>query len=299
MGTDFRPNIPYTAPAEGGDLSAGTQPPGGVTPSMGFAEAPQLGAVTADTDFNLDHLYDAIVMKESSNDHTAINPDSGAIGLGQVLKSNVPDWSRQILGREITWEQFAADPKIQETIIRGKLEQFYTEELQNANGDFEEAIKRVASRWYSGQGDWFDSTKPQEGNYPTIQKYANSIYDSVSQRGARRETSATLSAPTEDTTVSAAPETILAKIGGGRPQLGGMLPQIGGARGAMRDQYASQTDFSRMTDDEKRKLLGETAVDYAGRGGRFAYDNILQPLGALAAGTLPRIYGYKQPGNKR
>ena len=136
MRPDSRPNIPYTAPAEGGDLSAGTQPFPGVTTSAGFAETPELGAV------------------------------------------------------------------------------------------------------------------------------------------------------------SAAPATTLAKIGGARPQ-------IGGARGAISDYYAPQTDFSRMTDDEKRKLLGETAVDYAGRGGRFAYDNILQPLGALAAGTLPRIYGYKQPGNKR
>ena len=188
--------VPSVVDAEGSDLSASTEPFRGVTTSADFAEAPQLGAVTADTDFNLDHLYDAIVVKESSNDHTAINPDSGAIGLGQVMPSNIPVWSMEILGRRLTPEQFAADPQAQAAIIRGKLEQFHTEELQNANGDPEIAIKRVAARWYSGDGDNFDSTKPQ-GDYPTVQRYANSIYDSVIERGARRETSAT---PTEDTT---------------------------------------------------------------------------------------------------
>ena len=128
----------------------------------------------------IDSLYNAIVSQESSNDYTAINPDSGAIGLGQVLKSNIPDWSMQILGRKITPKQFAADPQIQETIIRGMLERFYTEELQHANGDPNEAIRRVAAKWYSGRGHLFNDTRPQgDGRYPSIYDYSNSILNRV------------------------------------------------------------------------------------------------------------------------
>ena len=119
-----------------------------------------------------------------------------------------------------------------------------------------------------------------------------------------RETGTTFSAPTEDTTYPShdwaqsvqarpAPDTILATIGGSRPQLS-TDTRRGGAR-ARFGNYNPQTDFARMSDAERGKVLRETAVDYAGRGGRFAYGNVLQPLGLLAADTLSRIYGYKQP----
>mgnify|MGYP003146758166 CR=1 FL=1 len=81
---------------------------------------------------------------------------------------------------------------------------------------------------------------------------------------ARRETSATFSAPTEDTAVSAAPATTLAKIGGV------------GRRGA---EYP-QTDFARMTDDQRQRLFGE----YAARGGRFVAGTVLtNPLGLFGS----------------
>ena len=49
-----------------------------------------------------DSLYQSIVTQESSGRTAVVNPDSGAVGMGQVMPFNIGPWTREILGRELT-----------------------------------------------------------------------------------------------------------------------------------------------------------------------------------------------------
>ena len=65
-----------------------------------------------------------------------------AIGDYQIMPGNVKQWSKEILGREMTPEQLEADKGAQEQIARGKMSQYY-----KATGSWRDA----ASIWHSGK----------------------------------------------------------------------------------------------------------------------------------------------------
>jgi hypothetical protein len=90
----------------------------------------------------------------------------GAVGKYQVLKSNVPDWSRRVLGHSITWQQFRDSPALQEQIVRGILKGYF-----NAWG-----ARGAAAAWYAGPGNHsLDmSTRPQNGG-PSIKTYVDQV----------------------------------------------------------------------------------------------------------------------------
>jgi hypothetical protein len=90
----------------------------------------------------------------------------GAVGKYQVLKSNVPNWSRQVLGYSITWQQFRDSPQLQEKIVRGILYGYF-----KAWGP-----RGAAAAWYAGPGNHnLDmSTAPQSGG-PSIKSYVDSV----------------------------------------------------------------------------------------------------------------------------
>ena len=62
---------------------------------------------------------------ESGGNYGAIGPDTGngnrAIGKYQVMASNVPQWTREVLGQAMTPEQFRASPEAQEAVASAKL----------------------------------------------------------------------------------------------------------------------------------------------------------------------------------
>lgn len=123
-------------------------------------------------------LYKAITNKESGGNPQAINKDTGAIGLGQLMPGNVAAWSEQVLGRVMNPDEFLDNPDKQKQIIKGKLRDYFTEALKAAGGDKDEAIRRVASRWYSGQGDLYNKNT-DEGKYPSIAEYTKDILNKV------------------------------------------------------------------------------------------------------------------------
>jgi hypothetical protein len=88
----------------------------------------------------------------------------GAVGKYQVLKSNVPEWSRAALGYSITWQQFRDSPELQEKIVRHRLKKYF--DKYGARG--------AASAWYSGNPDLHMSTNPQPGG-PPIKKYVDDV----------------------------------------------------------------------------------------------------------------------------
>lgn len=65
-----------------------------------------------------------------------------AMGAYQVMPGNLPQWSREALGREVTEQEFMASEEIQDTIFLHQMQKAYQE-----HGTWEDA----ASIWFTGQ----------------------------------------------------------------------------------------------------------------------------------------------------
>lgn len=98
-------------------------------------------------------LQNAIAGNESvgSGNYKAIGPVTGsgdrALGRYQVMTQNIPQWSKEVLGKSISSTEFYNNPQIQDQIFNAKMEQFYKQ-----TGNLSDAI----SMWFSG--------KPLKGN---------------------------------------------------------------------------------------------------------------------------------------
>lgn len=125
-----------------------------------------------------DRLFAAICGQESGGNHGAVNRHSGALGIGQVMPANVRSWSKECLGYEISPETFASRPDLQNQIVRHKLDQYYREGLRVCGGDEREAVRYAAAKWYSGDGNKRNNTRPQTyngGSYPSIAHYSDQV----------------------------------------------------------------------------------------------------------------------------
>lgn len=82
---------------------------------------------------------------ESGGNYQAVGPavhgGDRAIGKYQVMASNVPKWTKQVLGKSMTPEEFKADPDAQEKVFEG----IFGAYLQKTGN-----IKDAASMWHSG-----------------------------------------------------------------------------------------------------------------------------------------------------
>lgn len=119
----------------------------------------------------------AIIGQESAGNFKAINPHSGALGYGQVMPYNVPNWTREALGKSLTPNQFLSNKNAQIDVLDYKLNQYFQEGLRETKKE-EEAVRFAASKWYSGRGKLKDNTRPQfyNGNrYPSIKSYTESV----------------------------------------------------------------------------------------------------------------------------
>lgn len=115
---------------------------------------------------SLDQLLWAIGVQESGGSNYSVVNAYGAVGKYQVLKSNIPDWSKAALGYSITWQQFRDSPSLQEKIVRHRMSGYY-----NKYG-----FRGAASAWYSGNPKLDQSTRPQPGG-PSIKSYVDSVYN--------------------------------------------------------------------------------------------------------------------------
>ncbi|MFZ9738053.1 MAG: transglycosylase SLT domain-containing protein [Prochlorotrichaceae cyanobacterium] len=137
------------------------------------------------TSTDVEALTDAIIQQESNGNYGAVNPDSGALGYAQIMPENLPLWSREALGYEVTAEQFLANPDLQHEIIEHRLMLYWQQALLDARGDKEQAILMVASRWYSGDPYLYQSTRQQfyDGReYPSIAQYSQSVLQQWQKR---------------------------------------------------------------------------------------------------------------------
>ncbi len=134
-------------------------------------------------------LRRAIIGQESTGRFWLVNPDSGALGYGQLLRENVAPWTKAALGKALTPEEFLSNPQAQIKTIDHKLNQYLKRELAYTDGKNvnkalgvsaeELAIRRVASAWYSGNPNLWNDTRPQYSNgrrYPSITSYTRSVW---------------------------------------------------------------------------------------------------------------------------
>lgn len=111
----------------------------------------------------------AISTQESGGNYNAVGPQTKygrAYGKYQVLETNIWRWTSQYYGRALSREEFLANPKAQEAVARGKLQEYY-----NRYG-----AKGAAAMWYSGQPD----PNKTFGN-PPVYKYVNSVMGHASR----------------------------------------------------------------------------------------------------------------------
>ncbi len=112
----------------------------------------------------------SVISQESSGESQLQHPVSKALGLGQVMPANIPVWTRETFGQELTAEQFRNSPAAQMYVIRQKLFEYYARAIAASGGDLHLAVRRVGAQWYSGQSDLYDSTKPVATG-PSIRDY--------------------------------------------------------------------------------------------------------------------------------
>jgi hypothetical protein len=119
----------------------------------------------------------AIIGKESGGNYEILNPDSGAIGIGQVMPENVPSWTAKHYGQRLTPQQYRYNRAAQDAVVHGQLQEYYNNE--RAAGRSEAiAIRRAASTWYSGDPNKYDNNRVQTykgRRYPSIREYTMDI----------------------------------------------------------------------------------------------------------------------------
>jgi hypothetical protein len=145
----------------------------------GGNSAPFTGSPTGD----VGQFRKAIIGKESGGNYAAVNPDSGALGIGQVMPENVAPWTRKYLGRALTPQQFLADRNAQDTVVNGRFNDMLADQ-KKAGYSGEQMIRRAAAVWYSGQGKLWNDTRPRYSKgrrYPSIAEYTQAIWDSYRQ----------------------------------------------------------------------------------------------------------------------
>ena len=148
----------------------------------------RFGAASTEVSPEVENIYKAIVGQESGGDYNAVNPNSGALGIAQVMPSNISQWSQEVLGQSITPEQFLQNPDIQDKIVKGMMKKMLQKALQFTGGDFQAAARRVSAEWYAGPSglNRMDSTVSQAYGHPSVRSYTGQVADRLnSQRGGQ------------------------------------------------------------------------------------------------------------------
>jgi len=89
---------------------------------------------------SLNQLLYGIRKVESGGNYSVVN-SIGAVGAYQVMKANIPSWTKRALGHSMTWQQFRASKSAQDAVARYVLGGYYKK--YGAEG--------AASMWFSGQ----------------------------------------------------------------------------------------------------------------------------------------------------
>lgn len=120
-----------------------------------------------------ERVIDALVGQESGGRYDAVNESYDkrrkkkvyAVGKYQIMDYNLPKWTRKHLGKELSVQEFLANPEAQDRVGRGQINEYYSTNLSRYN-DPTLAAQETALDWY-GRGT------PSEGPHPN--EYARQV----------------------------------------------------------------------------------------------------------------------------
>lgn len=134
---------------------------------------------------DLERLIWGIAEQESRHDYTVRNARTGAMGMYQIMPQNILGWGKnagkkgvgwdfEALGRDITVQEFMANPELQEKIARFQISKIYKSQLKATGGNSKAAMERTARVWYSGSPEV--GTRGV-GNEPTTLQYGRKVLE--------------------------------------------------------------------------------------------------------------------------
>lgn len=88
-----------------------------------------------------------------------------ALGAYQVMPANLPGWSREVVGRTVTEDEYMASPALQDRIAGTKLGQ-----LCAAYGP-----RGAAAAWFSGRPELADDPTPRGGGAASVKSYVDNV----------------------------------------------------------------------------------------------------------------------------
>jgi hypothetical protein len=108
-------------------------------------------------------------------------PQTGTVNDGlysdwQIKPANIPRWSRQCIGRELTPTQFESSPVTARTILVCVMGDIFREQYQASGQNESLAVRRTASWWMTGD--------PSQYNNGAIASYTQRVLDFYQQSGS-------------------------------------------------------------------------------------------------------------------
>jgi hypothetical protein len=110
---------------------------------------------------SLAQLLAGIRQVESGGNYSVVN-SIGAVGAYQVMKANIPSWTKRALGYSLTWQQFRASKAAQDKVAQVILGSYFNK--YGAAG--------AASMWFSGQPN--PNSKASDGGN-TVAQYVQKV----------------------------------------------------------------------------------------------------------------------------
>jgi hypothetical protein len=110
---------------------------------------------------SLAQLLAGVRQVESGGNYSVVN-SIGAVGAYQVMKANIPSWTKKALGYAMTWQQFRASKAAQDKVAQVILGGYYAK--YGAAG--------AASMWFSGQPN--PNSKASDGGN-TVSQYVAKV----------------------------------------------------------------------------------------------------------------------------
>ena len=84
-------------------------------------------------------------------------PDDELYGAWQVKAENIPRWSQQCLGKELTPIQFQDSPVTARSILVCMMRDVLSEQYKASNNDESLAVQRAASWWMTGDPSQYNN----------------------------------------------------------------------------------------------------------------------------------------------
>ena len=121
---------------------------------------------------------DAISSVESGGNYKAVGPATRtgdrALGKYQVMASNVGPWSKEVLGQEITPQEFMANPDIQDAIFNGKFGSYVSKY----------GPEGAAKAWFAGESGMNDPNR-KDSLGTSVTDYARKFSAALPQQAAQ------------------------------------------------------------------------------------------------------------------